>query len=74
MQYEAEVLARLEEAERRMAKMEGRNAQKEEEEIPVSEEPEFHIEEAEHTRWLEGIQFSPPVIYIFFNVINDHNK
>ncbi|VDM13942.1 unnamed protein product, partial [Wuchereria bancrofti] len=47
VQFERLLIARLEEAERRLEEIEGQNAHDEMEEEPVLQEPEFNEEEAE---------------------------
>ncbi|EJW81225.1 zinc finger protein [Wuchereria bancrofti] len=68
-QLESSLLTRLEEAERRLEELEGRNAQNEMEERPVPQEPEFNVEEAEWAplpesddeadKWPSGAEWAP---------------
>uniref|UniRef100_A0AAF5PZR4 C2H2-type domain-containing protein n=1 Tax=Wuchereria bancrofti TaxID=6293 RepID=A0AAF5PZR4_WUCBA len=69
VQFERLLIARLEEAERRLEEIEGQNAHDEMEEEPVLQEPEFNEEEAgraplpessdEAENWASGAEWAP---------------
>uniref|UniRef100_A0AAF5RXP6 Zinc finger protein n=1 Tax=Wuchereria bancrofti TaxID=6293 RepID=A0AAF5RXP6_WUCBA len=68
IEFEASLITRLEEAERRLEEFEGRNAHEEMEEGPVPQEPEFNEEEAEWAplpesdeaeSWPSGAEWAP---------------